>query len=508
MPKIECARVRERILALVSGEDLEPHVLEGVDRHLDKCGECRCFRDEVACVLAAYRLIPQRRVSPALHRRLAALPQTVSSRPSRTLSVFLRRAASVAAAAAAGLVFTVVLYRWVGLVGGGVDDESFFQELPATSVTVVSVGGREGEFSSASRVGGEGMGIDTTTIAVIAPRFLEKTPSSVDGLEVSPGTARAPMDNEEYLVGVRPEVRRSRVRAYHGVEAVPLVRRAHRWLADVQEADGRWMSGGRDVTPFVLLSLVVGGNTHLSGEFRQEVFRGVRVLLLRQDASGNFTSPGGDRGVEENAVAVMVLVEDYVLSGDESLRSHIAAAVDYLCRNQLDEGAWPRESGDRSPDAISTAWCIMALKESQAAGFAVFPGVFDRAVRWLRSVKDVGSLPMRDVAAVLFSRRVLGWPATHPELAAFRTRLLGRMPDASIGAEYLFFGTMAMFQMQPHGWNKWNYHLKRSLFATQGRSGSLGGSWMLGGDSYRDGRTYGTALAALALQVYYKYPVF
>ena len=74
---------------------------------------------------------------------------------------------------------------------------------------------------------------------------------------------------------------------------------------------------------------------------------------------------------------------------------------------------------------------------------------------------------------------------------------------------YWYYGTNAMFQAGGSNWKKWNKVMKKVLLANQRKSGAEKGSWDTKGEwSPIGGRVYTTALSALCLQVYYRYPRF
>ncbi len=74
---------------------------------------------------------------------------------------------------------------------------------------------------------------------------------------------------------------------------------------------------------------------------------------------------------------------------------------------------------------------------------------------------------------------------------------------------YWYYGTNAMFQAGGTNWKKWNKAMKKVLLANQRKSGDEKGSWDIKGEwSPIGGRVYTTALSAMCLQVYYRYPRF
>jgi hypothetical protein len=71
---------------------------------------------------------------------------------------------------------------------------------------------------------------------------------------------------------------------------------------------------------------------------------------------------------------------------------------------------------------------------------------------------------------------------------------------------YWYYGTLAMHEIQGEHWRQWNEAMQRTLLESQRGDGDAKGSWdpdpVWGGYG---GRTYSTALAALSLEVYYRY---
>jgi len=71
---------------------------------------------------------------------------------------------------------------------------------------------------------------------------------------------------------------------------------------------------------------------------------------------------------------------------------------------------------------------------------------------------------------------------------------------------YWYYGTLCTFQQGGDVWNKWNAAMQEALLSTQARDGNDAGSWtptgMYGANWGRVGQT---SLAALCLEVYYRY---
>lgn len=71
---------------------------------------------------------------------------------------------------------------------------------------------------------------------------------------------------------------------------------------------------------------------------------------------------------------------------------------------------------------------------------------------------------------------------------------------------YWYYGTLALYHAGGTDWERWNDELKKSLLALQEKEGAEAGSWPANGVwAGYGGRVYATAMAALNLEVYYRY---
>ena len=75
---------------------------------------------------------------------------------------------------------------------------------------------------------------------------------------------------------------------------------------------------------------------------------------------------------------------------------------------------------------------------------------------------------------------------------------------------YFYYGTLAMYQHGGDQWDVWNERMKKALLPVQRQDEGYVGSWdpdtRWGGYG---GRVYSTAMAALCLEVYYRYlPIY
>ena len=72
---------------------------------------------------------------------------------------------------------------------------------------------------------------------------------------------------------------------------------------------------------------------------------------------------------------------------------------------------------------------------------------------------------------------------------------------------YWYYATLALYQHGGEPWSRWNAKLRDQIVGLQCSSGHQTGSWEPDESLYgsKGGRIYCTALAALTLEVYYRY---
>jgi hypothetical protein len=314
------------------------------------------------------------------------------------------------------------------------------------------------------------------------------------------------------------------------------------WLAANQSSDGRWNAArhgagrGRSgtgqhdaavgsradhgVTGLAVLAFLGAGNTHQEGPFAANVARGLRLLAERQRPDGSLA---GDAeffaALYCHGMATIAVAECAAMSRDEKLLPVLERAIRHtLAMQHPATGGWRYAAGDRG-DTSQHGWQVMALVAARNAGLAGFEPAEDRARGFLASVSSgsaggmaayrQGERPsVAMTAESLFCRLLLGMPADHPA-AAEAVAVLARSPPSSSTYDIYtwYYATLASFHAGGAQWDAWNQRLQASLLPLQHRSGGpLDGSWdpdpVWGGHG---GRVYATALAALTLEVYYRY---
>ncbi len=311
-----------------------------------------------------------------------------------------------------------------------------------------------------------------------------------------------------------------------------------------------WVDPG--LTGLALLAFLARGDSHRAGTHKNTIKKGVRYLMKIQSADGLI---GGKRGhyMYNHAICTLALVEVYGLSKSPLVKGAAQKAANWLVNAQNPGMAWRYHSRDGDNDVSVTSWCVMAIKGAKAAGLDV-RGV-SRSIKsartYLDSVTDTtnyisgyrkrpprgwqGPTSARFVAEDLGVNTANTHSANHLPTAVAATvrvftgvkkdspwlvgsaKVLGSMLPMwnkggsgklnQVDSYYWYYGTLAMFQIGGDYWIQWNKALKLALLGRQRVGGDESGSWdPLGAWGFAGGRVYMTAINALSLQVYYRYP--
>ncbi len=328
-------------------------------------------------------------------------------------------------------------------------------------------------------------------------------------------------------------------------ETEAAVKAALKWLADNQDADGRWNPRshgggmetkvlGRDrhgagshadtaVSGLALLAFLASGNTHLDGPYSEDVRRGLEYLLRTQAPDGNL---GGQAAAFEfmysHAMAACALSEAYGMTRDTRLREPVRRAVAYtIAAQDPTGGGWRYRPGDPG-DTSQLGWQLMTLKSAELAGVPIPETTRQGIIRYLRSVSSgqyggrasyrPGESPSRPMTAeALVCWQFLGLRRQHPAGNEAGDYLLEETPgEGDYNLYYWYYATLGMYQLQGTHWQRWNDAMRDAVVGRQVKDGPLAGSWdtnaLWGGYG---GRVYTTALATLTLEVYYRFlPLF
>jgi hypothetical protein len=325
------------------------------------------------------------------------------------------------------------------------------------------------------------------------------------------------------------------------IETEQSVNAALQWLADNQEADGRWDSSkngagqetkvfGHDrkgagsdadtgITGLATLSFLASGHTHLEGPYQDQVKSALEYLVRQQKQNGNLAGEAKlFARMYCHSMSLLALSEALALTGDQRLVSAVQRAVDYSVKSQNQrDGGWRYQPGD-SGDMSQFGWQVLALHSAKLGGAIVPQSTFDRMDSFIESCSSgvggglssyrpgQGPSTTMTAEALLCRYFVQKSVAEQTRMEAIRQISLERPTPHHVNLYYWYYGTLAMFHSGGADWERWNSELKSTLLGLQTRTGPDAGSWPATGvwGGY-GGQVYSTAMATLNLEVYYRY---
>jgi hypothetical protein len=329
-----------------------------------------------------------------------------------------------------------------------------------------------------------------------------------------------------------------------GADTEDAVTMGLRWLASVQDHDGRWDSDGYmvhyvgnathndrmaegigmgrndiGITGLCMLAFTGAGHSDVEGTHSGAARRARQWLLSRQRVEDGGFGLAGDplrNTFYEHSIATLALADLYLLTADESLRAPIQRAAHYLCKCQGEAGGWdypqfyPGDANWRPPtrnDLSISGWAVLALIAAREGGLAVPRENLDRAVRLLREqtrpdgeavYATEGIRAFHRGASMMavsnLCRRLLGEPGNSETQRLQHQRIADQPPDWKaanqlIGSNmyYWYYGSLALLigRDQPGGedrWRQWNIALKKTLLPNQVQTGPRRGSFDPDGD--------------------------
>jgi hypothetical protein len=328
------------------------------------------------------------------------------------------------------------------------------------------------------------------------------------------------------------------------------VERALQWLARHQNRDGSWSfchtrndgcSGFANpgshnarcgATGLAVLTFLGSGHVHTSkSTYQSNVSAGIAYLLKKMVVSknsGRLYADGANAHMYCHGIAACALTEAYGTTLDPKLRGPAQLSLNYIIDAQHPVcGGWaylPRQGGDTS----IVGWQVMALKSGRLSYLRVPDSVMAGAKKWLDQVEskdarsdpgvgcyygyrqsgDRGNEPEAMTAVGLLCRTYLGTPRNDPGLRKGLAQIVECGPNSDM--YYNYYATLALFQScrtDEYLWERWNAQMRDHLIRHQTNGGRDDGSWYFnGGVSRNGGRLFMTAVAAMTLQVYYRYP--
>ncbi|MEE8451849.1 MAG: hypothetical protein V3R99_08040 [Thermoguttaceae bacterium] len=287
----------------------------------------------------------------------------------------------------------------------------------------------------------------------------------------------------------------------------------HKSICRGQCADPGTEGSSTGATAIVLLPFLGAGHTHLEGEYRDTVRRGLYYLTQRALATTNGVDLQ-EGTMYAQGLATIALCEAYAMTGDPTLRDVAQGAIDFVLYAQDRKGGGWRYTPGEPGDTTVSGWQLMGLKSGQMARLMIPSPNIEMVRHFLDSVQsDNGARygyldpqPRQTTTAIgLLCRMYTGWPHDHPALG----RGVGLLDEWGPSDDNIYFNYYATQVMHHYGgpkWERWNLAMREHLIATQASNGHEAGSWFFsGGYGDRGGRLYNTAMAVMTLEVYYRH---
>jgi hypothetical protein len=334
------------------------------------------------------------------------------------------------------------------------------------------------------------------------------------------------------------------------------------WLARAQSDDGRWdanrfgagqehhvlgqdrAGAGRNadtgISALALLAFLGAGHTHQfahgesarggQGDYQETVRNGLEFLIASQAVDGNLCGQSTFYAqMYCHSMATFALAEAQAMTGDARLKPAVDKAIGFCVRAQNPAtGGWRYRPTFDTGDTSQLGWQMMALASGQRAGADVPAHTWTRIGRFLKSVRrgSHGGLaayrPDGPASTSMTAEATYCWLLLYDtiggasdEKAAYEAtnQMLGSLPDVDrVNLYYWYYATLALHKRQHAGshaaaaWRRWNEALTAALIESQVDAGDNAGSWdantVWGGYG---GRVYTTAMAAMCLEVYYRY---
>ena len=287
----------------------------------------------------------------------------------------------------------------------------------------------------------------------------------------------------------------------------------------------RYGAGGKAdtaITGLALLAMIGAGNTHQTGEYADNVYRGLAYLINTQSRfEQNLGSMAGTNtsvyaATYSHGIAALAMCEAAAISQDKSALISAQRAIAYTQRMQIPRtGGWRYTQHDRDGDLSQLGWQAMVLDAGHRAKIPISQKSVQGIQRFLVSVRSgqgglacyrPREIPTRTMTAeALATRLLIGEPVPSAEAIEAQRYLLQQPPGfGQDNYYYWYYATLALHQLQDDAWLQWNEALKRRLLSTQLTDGRWSSNTVWGGYG---GEIYTTSMATLCLETYYRHAI-
>ena len=278
-------------------------------------------------------------------------------------------------------------------------------------------------------------------------------------------------------------------------------------------------------TALAVLPFMGAGQTHLVGDFRGVVDRGLSFLIKNGKPGVQLGMPVLDLRdpagtMYSHGLAAIALCEAYAMTEDPRLLAPAQAAVNFIVYAQCKDGGWRYNPQDkRGGDTSVYGWQLMALKSAHM-GHLIVPPItiqgsksfldrvaFEDGWRYRYAVEEES--PRASMTAVgLLCRMYTGWEKTNPTLA----KGVNHLAEIGVVKDDIYHNYYAAQVMRQFGgplWDQYNIDLRDWLVSQQETTGGGKGSWSIPSDRHSiekmAGRLGTTSFATMILEVYYRH---
>lgn len=307
-------------------------------------------------------------------------------------------------------------------------------------------------------------------------------------------------------------------------EAQEAIDRGLEYLARTQSRDGAWRHEGYwgrypvAMTALAGLALLANGNTATEGKYAPQVSRAVSYILSSARPDGLISRlEEENRSMYGHGFSTLFLAELYGMEGDPDRRERIhrvlQGAVGLIARSQSVRGGWYYTPESRDDEGSVTITELQALRACRNAGIEVPKEVIDGALQYLedsvlpdggiayRADRRGASRPPITASAVVCWYNAGDYDNPHAIKAlGYIKQRVGRGSGSGNHGHYFyahFYMAQAMWLSGEENWEWYFPSMRDTLLARQGTDGAWDGDAV--------GKTYGTAIALVILQLPYGY---
>lgn len=257
------------------------------------------------------------------------------------------------------------------------------------------------------------------------------------------------------------------------------------------------------------LAFMASGSTADRGPYAEQISRAVGYILRNTRESGFicYERAASHGPMYGHGFATLFLAEAYGTTRRNDLRKKLAKAVKLIINTQNREGGWRYQPEPREADISVTVCQVMALRAARNAGIHVPSETIKRCIEYVKKChnSDGGFRYMLPPGVSAFPRSAAGLVALYsagvydgPEVEQSLKYLSQYLPspERSVPGGHYFYGQYYAAQAMWLAGEEYAVRWFPAIGAELLRLQRADGAWM---DDL--GREYGTAMAAIVLQV-------